>query len=293
MYPAPFEYIAVSSWEEAVEALIEGGEDARVLAGGQSLVPMMSLRLAKPSVLVDVNRASDAEVERINGTVEIPALTRHAQLQRSPVLAAACPLLPEAAAMIGNVRVRHRGTIGGSLAHGDPAGELPCVAVAAGATVHVLGPGGSRTIAAGDLFQSYFTTALEPGEVITRVTVPAFPGRRGSSFVELSRRAGDFASVMVAAVVDLDETGQRWTDVRVALGSVADRPLDMSDALQSFTGGPASSAAASEAGRTVAEEVEARDDDRASASYRRRMIEVLTARALDTATGRARAVMES
>jgi aerobic carbon-monoxide dehydrogenase medium subunit len=293
VYPAPFEYVAASSWEEAVEALTRHGEDARVLAGGQSLVPMMSLRLAKPSVLVDVNHAAEARIGTSNGTVEISALTRHAQLERSPVLASSCPLLPEAAAMIGNVRVRHRGTLGGSLAHADPAGELPCVAVATGAAVHVLGPKGERTIAAGDLFQSYFTTALEPDEVITGASIPLVPTGRGSAFVELARRTGDFASVMVAAVVDVDEAGERWTGVRGALGSVSDRPVDVSEVLLAFAGEWAGAAAAAEAGRRVAESVEARDDERAGAPYRRRMIEVLTARALESATARARATRET
>ena len=293
MYPAPFEYVTASSWEEAVQELTRHGEDARVLAGGQSLVPMMSLRLAKPSALVDVNHAAEARIEGSNGTVEISALTRHAQLERSEILATACPLLPEAAAMIGNVRVRHRGTIGGSLAHADPAGELPCVAVATGATVHALGPGGERTIAADELFQSYFTTALEPGEIITGLSVSAFPPGRGSAFVELARRAGDFASVMVAVIVDVDETGERWTGLRGALGSVSDRPVDVGGLLRTFAGEPAGAGAAAEAARQVAESVEARDDERASAPYRRRMIEVLMARALETATARARSTRES
>src|SRR5919197_15687 len=151
MYAAPFEYVRASSWSEAVQRLSEGGEDARVIAGGQSLVPMMMLRLAEPPVLVDIGGADERTIERANGALVLSALARHVDLQWSPVVHDACPVLAEAAGHIGNVRVRHRGTIGGSLAHAEPTAELPCLAVALGASVRTLGPDGERTILADEL----------------------------------------------------------------------------------------------------------------------------------------------
>lgn len=280
MYPAPFEYVQAGSWHEAVEFLSAHGDEAKVLAGGQSLVPMMSLRLAKPGYLVDVNGADTPDISEADGHVRISAVTRHADLERSPVLAKTCPLIKYAARLIGNVRVRHRGTIGGSLAHADPAAELPCAAVALGARICVLGPSGERRIPAGAFFVGYFTTALEPDEVIVAVEIPVHASGQGSAFLELVRRAGDFAIVEVAAVVDLDPRTGICNDLRLVVGAIADRPVDLSDPASQLVGGELDDSAIAAAVRHVGDSVHPREDDRASAGYRREMIAVLARRAL-------------
>jgi CO/xanthine dehydrogenase FAD-binding subunit len=287
MYAAPFDYVRATSWSEAVAQLAEAGEDARVIAGGQSLVPMMMLRIAEPSVLVDIGGAAERTIERSNGTLVVSALARHVDLESSAVAREACPMLAEAAGLIGNVRVRHRGTIGGALAHGEPTAEWPCLAVALGATVHAHGPAGERAIAASDLFVTHLTTSLEPGEVITRIELPVLRPGQGSCFVELARRAGDFAMVEVAALVTLGDDG-RFADARVVVGATADRPTDVSSAAAALHGEEPGERLAGEVGRVVADEVEVGPSTHASADYRREMVSVLVKRAVLTAAARAR-----
>jgi CO/xanthine dehydrogenase FAD-binding subunit len=288
MYAAPFDYVAASSWEEAVRLLQEGGDEAKVIAGGQSLVPMMTLRLATPRVVVDVTGAGRPEIIREDGRLVISALTRHADLENSAEVHEGCPILAEAASFIGNARVRNRGTIGGSLAHADPAAELSCVALAVEATVRTLGGEGERTIAAADLFDTYFTTTLGPAEVITSVEVPAGDDRTGWAFVELLRRAGDFAVVEVAALLELDEAG-RCSRARVAAGGVADRPVELTAAQEVLLGEVPDDRVAAEAGRRAAEAVEPPASVHASAGYRRDMLAVFVQRAVMTAARRAAA----
>jgi CO/xanthine dehydrogenase FAD-binding subunit len=287
MYASPFQYMRAGSWQEAVALVVEGGEDARVIAGGQSLAPMMMLKMSEPSLLVDIREAAPRAIERANGTLRLSALVRHVDLETSPDVAAAFPALSEAAGMIGNVRVRHRGTIGGSLAHSDPNAELPCVALAAGATVTALGPGGQRSVPAAELFVSQFTTSLEHGELITRVDVPALQRGQGSAFVEMTRRPGDFASVMVCAIVELGSDG-RCADARVAVGSTADRPLDLTAAAESLRGAVPHVENVTAAARAVADATEIGPSTHGSEAYRREMVAVLTRRALLMATARAR-----
>jgi carbon-monoxide dehydrogenase medium subunit len=288
MYPAPFVYARVGSWSEAVEVLGRHGEDAKVIAGGQSLVPMMSLRLAKPSHLVDVGWAGPRDIRGDGAGLEISALARHSDIEGSPVVRSACRLLSEAAGQIGNIRVRHRGTIGGSLAHADPAAEYPCVAVATGAVIRTLGREGERRHPAGDFFVTYLTTVLEPDEVVVAIKIPSPGERTGSAFLEHAHRAGDFAVAEVAAVVRLD-AADACADVRVVLGAVADRPVDLSArALEVLAGRQVDGSAAEEAAGAVADAADPRDDDRASAAYRRRVIRALAGRALARAGRRAR-----
>lgn len=286
MYASPFEYSAASSWEEAVALLAEGGGESKVIAGGQSLVPLMTLRLATPGALVDVNRASPASIELRDGHLVIPALTRHAELQRSPVVRTWSPILSEAAGFIGNIRVRHRGTIGGSFAHADPAAELPCVVVALQGSVRLLGPDGVREVPASDFFVSHFTSALEPGEVVTEVRVPVVPEGRGWAFVELARRAGDFALVEAAALVDLDDAG-RCSAVRLALGAVGERPVDASDLALPMVGAAPEERAVAEVARAASQSVEPPPTVHGSAEYRREMVGVVVRRALGAAARRA------
>ncbi len=286
MYAAAFDYTRAGTWEEAVARLGEAGEDARVIAGGQSLVAMMMLRLAQPSALIDLGGIEARAVEARDGTLMLSALTRHAELEHSDTVRAACPMLTEAARMIGNVRVRQRGTIGGSLAHGEATAELPCVAVAHRATVLALGPSGERAIAAEDLFETHLTTTLAPGEVITAVQFPALTRGQGSCFVELARRAGDFAMVEVAALVTLDDGGA-CTGARVVIGATGERPADHSAPALALHGAPVSEDAAGEVGRAIAEQAEVGPSTHAGPEYRRRMVGVLVKRALLTAAARA------
>lgn len=287
MYAGPFDHVPAASWEEAVRLLHDGGEDAKVIAGGQSLIPMMSLRLAMPRLVVDVTGAAPTEIRREDGRLLVPATARHADLERSEEIRAACPMLAEAASFIGNIRVRHRGTIGGSLAHADPAAELPCAAVALGATVRTLGPEGERRVAAREFFEGYFTTALGPSEVVTAVEVP-IPGEgAGWAFCELLRRDGDFAVVEVAALLGLDDVG-RCAEVRLVAGAVSDRPVELTEAADVLRGEVADERAAAEAGRRAAGAVEPSDTVHASAGYKRAMLEVMVRRAVTAAAARAR-----
>lgn len=285
MSSAPFEYVRATSWREAVAHLALAGEDARVIAGGQSLVPMMMLRLAVPSVLVDIASAAERSIERSEGSLVVSALARHVDLQESAAVQNACPILAEAAGLIGNIRVRHRGTIGGSLAHGEHTAEWPCIAVAVGATIYALGPSGERAIAADDLFVTHMTTSLEPGEVVTRVDVPVLRRGQGSCFVELARRPGDFATVEVAALLTLGSDG-RCTDVRVVAGAISDRPVDCSSAAAVLHGEEPGESLVTQVAHAAAGEIEVGPSTHASAEYRRDMLSVLIKRALLTAAAR-------
>ena len=272
-------YVRASSFEEAAGLLAELGEDARAIAGGQSLVPMMNLRLARPAVLVDLSGAGEPSFERGGGGVVIGALTRHCDLERSAVIAEECPILAEAARFIGNVRVRNRGTIGGSLAHADPAGELPCVAVALGASIRTVSPRGVRALPAGEFFQTYFTTALEPDEVVTHVEVPALPPHTGWSFQELARRVGDFAVSAVAAVITL--AGDHCRDARLVACAVAQRPLELTAAEGVLRGAKP---------EDVLDEIESRAGAAVSPNgYKAAVTGVLARRAVVEAVDRARA----
>ncbi|HMH54089.1 MAG TPA: FAD binding domain-containing protein, partial [Candidatus Acidoferrum sp.] len=207
-----FEYMAPPSIDETLDVLAERRDDAKVLAGGQSLVPLLNYRLARPRVVVDVNALPLDRVSVAGDRLRIGALTRHATLEESTELARACPLLREAAALIGNVRVRTLGTLGGSLAHADPAAELPMAMVALDARFDVAGRGGRRTVAARDFFTGYLTSVLAPDELLVDVEIPLLRGA-GWAVEELSRRAGDFAIEAVTALIHLDARG-RVDDVR-------------------------------------------------------------------------------
>jgi CO/xanthine dehydrogenase FAD-binding subunit len=284
----PFEYTRVVSYDEAVQALCDHDEDAKLLAGGQSLVPMLNLRLVRPTVLIDINAADTREPYLDSGRLVLPALTRHAQLLADPAVRRNAPLLSAAARYIGNVRVRNRGTLGGSLAHADPTGELSCAALALDASVVVRGPHGEREIAVADLFDGYLSTRLEQEDVITGVHVPV--GRRalGWSFQEVARRASDFAVVAAAACVEVDPGYGAVRHARVGLAGVADRVVPAeSAALGSIIGTVPTDAALAEVARTVAEATSPESDVHASGAYRRRLVAVLTRRALAEAIGRA------
>jgi CO/xanthine dehydrogenase FAD-binding subunit len=287
MYAAAFDYLRATSWGDAVKRLQELGDEAHVIAGGQSLVPMMMLRVAAPSALVDIGGADQRTIELVDGRLVLSALVRHVDLEHSELVAENAPMLTQAVRQIGNVRVRQRGTIGGSLAHGEPAAELPCVAIAHGASVHALGPDGEREIAAADLPLFPMVTTLQEGELITRVEVPALTEGQGSCFLEIARRPGDFAMVNVAAIVTCDPDGT-CTAARLALGALGSRPVDSSAAVQNLVGATIDEAASEAVGRAVATDAEIGPSSHAGVEYRRDITAVLVARALRGAAANAR-----
>jgi aerobic carbon-monoxide dehydrogenase medium subunit len=272
--PPEFDYVAVDTLDEALSALRE--EDAKVLAGGHSLLPLMKLRLAAPAKLVDIRKVPGLRgAQRENGQWKIGALTRHADLQGNADLGA----LGKATALIADQQVRNRGTIGGSLAHGDPASDLPTVMLACEGSVTVAGDGGTREIAAADLFQDYLTTAVGDGEVLTEVRVPDFDGW-GSSYLKFTRRAEDWAMVAVCAMVKKAGDGS-FEDVRIALTNMGSTPLRASAAEDALRGKGADAIGA--AAEQAAEGTEPPGDLNASPDYKRHLARVLTRRALEEA----------
>jgi carbon-monoxide dehydrogenase medium subunit len=285
--PPPFAYVAPDTVEGVVAALTDAGEDAKVLAGGQSLLPLMALRLGRPSVLVDVGRVPELGAVSVDGDdLVLGATVTHARVARDPEIARRAPLLAEVAPLVAHAAIRNRGTLGGSLAHNDPAAEWPAVALLLGAAVRARGPGGEREVAAADLFESYLTTTLAPDEVLTSVMVPATPDRTGVAFGEVSRRHGDFALVGAGARVTLDEGGSVSSAALVFLGVGSTAVLD--DAPGRELAGRAPTAEAfDEIARTAAARLEPHDDLHATAAYRTRLAATLARRALVTAAERA------
>ena len=290
MVAPAFEYVAAGSYDEAVRLLADGGEEAKILAGGQSLMPMLNLRLARPELLIDINSADDRPPSVAGGLLRLPALTRHRVLLEHDLVRRHCPLLAAAVWHVGNVRVRNRGTVAGSLAHADPTSEIGSCALATGAQVIARGPGGDRTVPVSELFVSYWTTELAETEIITDVLIPVARPRQGWSFQEMVRRTSDFAIVAVAAVVELDERADTIAAARVALAGVADRVmLAGPELLTGLIGSTVSTGedAAGAAAARIAGSVNPADDVHASGEYRRRLVRVLTGRALREACARA------
>jgi carbon-monoxide dehydrogenase medium subunit len=276
-----FEYVVPGSVAEAVDVLRRFGGDAKVIAGGQSLVPLLNYRLAAPRAIVDINGLPLDGVRVDGGRLRLGALTRHATLEESDVIRTACPLLREAAGLIGNVRVRTLGTLGGSLAHADPAAELPMVMLALDARFTAVGPAGARVIPVAEFFTGYLTTALRSDEVLTEIDVPATP-ISGHAIEEHSRRAGDFALVAVAALVWLARDG-RIADVRLAFGGVGPAPVRARAAEDALRGQPPSAEALERAATMAAGAIEPAGDAFASAAYRKLLARVLARRALTRA----------
>ncbi|QYG94699.1 xanthine dehydrogenase family protein subunit M [Iamia sp. SCSIO 61187] len=275
MIPAPFQYVRASSTDEAMAALAEHGDEAKLLAGGHSLLPLMKLRLASPEVLVDVGRISDLSYVRHDGdTVAIGALTTHHDAGRDEVLKAQVPLLAHVATQIGDPQVRHRGTVGGSIAHADPASDLPAALLALGGSVVVRSAArGERVIAASDFFTGFLEAALEPDELLVELRVPAVPDA-GWSFQKFNRRALDWAIVGVAAVSRNGSSG-------VGLVNMGPTPLVAAGVAEAWSGG----ASPAEAAERVAEGTEPGADTNASVEYRTHLAKVLTRRALEEAGG--------
>lgn len=226
MYPASFEYSAPTTLDEVVALLAKHGDGARLLAGGHSLVPLMKLRLAQPGHIVDLRRVSALRgVRRETGALAIGAMTTHAELASHPDVRDAAPIIVDAASRIGDPQVRNRGTIGGSLAHADPGADLPSVMLAAGATLTVAGPNGTRLISADDFFVDMFTTALAPNELLTEIRVPLPAARAGGAYVKHPHPATRFAVIGVAATLELERLGDRVQRVRVAVTGFGGKPL--------------------------------------------------------------------
>ncbi len=266
MKPPPFDYYAPTTLDEALRLKAELDPEASVLSGGQSLVPMMNMRLARPSALIDLNRISElASIRAENGSVSVGAMTRHRELERSADAYRGCPLLREALELVAHPIVRNRGTIGGSIAHADPAAELPAALVTLGGHVTVRSVRGERMISADELFLFHFTTSLEADEVLTEVSFPALGADSGHAFCEISRRHGDYALAGVACVVRSD-------GVRMGLMGVGPRPILVE------TDDPDVAAGAAEPS----------DDVHATADYRRLLVRELAARAVATARSRMR-----
>jgi CO/xanthine dehydrogenase FAD-binding subunit len=281
MKPGIFEYRRVSSTDEALVALQEEGDDVRVLAGGQSLIAMMNLRIARPTVLVDIGRVDElAYVRRENGDLCVGATTRQATVEHSIEVAHACPLVTHACRWIGHRQIRSRGTVGGSVAHADPAAELPAVAMALDARMVIRSTDAERTVAASDFFQSLFTTALSPGEILTAVRFPTW-GRR-AAFSEVARRHGDFAIAAVAAAVDLDAEG-RFARVGIGLGGVGPVPLKAVAAEALLVGETPTTNLLDEAAQAAAADARPASDQHGSAGFRRHLVRVLTIDALSRA----------
>ena len=279
MIPAEFEYAAPDTLQEAVGLLAEGGEDAKPLAGGHSLIPLMKLRLAFPSLLVDLRRVPGlVGCSRSDGEFVIGAMTPHASLERSPELG----LLSRAAGTIADPQVRHRGTIGGSLVHGDPASDLPAVVLAAEGSLTVSGPDGERTIAAADFFEDYMETAVAQGEIVTEVRMPAMDGW-GFGYQKFNRRAEDWAMVAVSALV-LARDGV-CEDVRIGLTHMGPVPLRAKAVEDALRGQPLGADRIAAAAEQAAEGTSPTGDLNASAEYKRHLARVMCRRALEEAVG--------
>jgi aerobic carbon-monoxide dehydrogenase medium subunit len=284
--PPKFDYHAPASVEEAIALLQRYGGDAKILAGGQSLVPLLNFRLSRPAALIDLNRIpSLAYIRSHDGEVRLGAMTRQRTVEFSPVIAERVPLLTEATRWVGHLPIRSRGTIGGSLAHADPSAEYPTVLAVLEGSVVARGPKGERVVGASDLFQSYLTTSLAPEEILVEVRVPAMPAGAGYAFEELARRHGDFALVGIAAVIA--RSGDRCTLARLATSGTGPVPIRLRDAERILERDGLGDAAIEAAGRRGSELVEPDSDIHASADYRRHLTGVLTGRAIKRALTKA------
>jgi carbon-monoxide dehydrogenase medium subunit len=284
MIPAKFDYVRPSSLDEAVQALAAGDEEAKVIAGGQSLLPLLRLRLAYPSLLVDVGGLGElAGVRDAGDVLVIGAMTTHYALIRDPLIREHCGLIAAAAATVADPAVRHRGTIGGSLAHADPAGDLPAVISALDATLIAAGPGGDREIAVADFFVDYLTTALQPGEILTAIRVPKLGPGWGFRYEKFQPTAQAWAIVGVAALVRRDNG--HVAAARVGLTNMGTVPVRARTAEAAATGAETSRQALAAAAANADEGTDPPSDLRAAADYRRHLARVLTGRALAAAAG--------
>lgn len=284
MKPAPFRYAAPRSLEELLALKAEHGDDARFLAGGQSLIPTMNFRLAQPAVLLDMNRLPDQNYIRKTGSggVRVGALVRHSDIETSETIAKNYPLAHEAVSFVGHPQIRNRGTLCGNLAHADPASEMPAVMLALNSRLHARSAISDRWIEATDFFESIFTTALEEDEMLCEVELPPLPPGAGTCFLEVARRPGDFAMLGVATVVTLDEAG-RYADVRLAYCGAGDTPLFAPGVAASLIGEEPGETVLSNAAQQAADEIDPPGNVHLTSAYQKHLVGVLTGRALRTA----------
>lgn len=290
MKPPPFEYYNPRSLDEALSHLAEHGYDAKILAGGQSLVPMLNFRLAQPAVLVDLNKIADlAYIQAGNsGGIQVGTMTRHAQVERDPIIAERAPLIHETMPMIATSQIRSRGTFGGSIAHADPSAELVAISVALEGKFRLRSQSGEREVPATDFFLGMFTTQLEPEEILVEASFPSLPPGTGWAIEEIARRPHDFALVGVAVVVTL-HSDQRIQNARIVFLSVGDGPVVAEKAAESLRDqAPSPELLRAAADIAAAEDIDPSNDIHASADYRRHLAKVLTRQALETAIERAK-----
>jgi CO/xanthine dehydrogenase FAD-binding subunit len=287
MKPAPFEYFAPDTLEAALELKAQHGDEAKPLAGGQSLIPAMNFRLAQPTILIDLNRIDSLRYIRMNGSLRIGAMTLQSQAEHDTLVSAHAPLLHEAIPYIAHSQIRNRGTIGGSIAHADPASELPVICVALNARMRAQNLTSQRWIEARAFFTGLFATSLQPDEFLVEIEFPDMPARTGYAFKELARRAGDYAMAGLAAVLTLDEAGSCAQATLVYL-NVGDGPVEAHQAAASLKGMKPSPAAFQEAGRIASQsDLAPFGNLHASADYQRHLSAALTERALAKALQRA------
>jgi CO/xanthine dehydrogenase FAD-binding subunit len=288
MKPAPFRYVAARSVEQALQLKAEYGDEARFLAGGQSLVPTMNFRLTQPAVLIDINPLNELAGIRNGGDrLRIGALTRYRSLERDPTIERKLPLIHEALPHIAHPQIRNRGTIGGNLAHADPASEMPAIVLTLGGRLHAQSAKGERWIEARNFFVGALTTALEADEMLTEIELPVAPADSGACFLEMSRRRGDFAIIGVACTVRLD-TQRRCVEARIGLCNAGDGPVFAEEAGRSLLGKQIGEREIAEAAALVQGAVDPGGSIHASKEYQRHIAGVLTTRALTTADERAR-----
>jgi carbon-monoxide dehydrogenase medium subunit len=286
MKPAPFDYIAATSVDMAAAALADGGDDAKIIAGGQSLVPLLNFRLLRPSILIDINRIESlAFISETATDIRVGALTRHYQLETSPVIARHLPVLSCAMTHVAHLAIRNRGTIGGSLAHGDPAAELPMMALLLDAELHIGSVAAARITAARDFFLDALTVDLNAGEIVTEIALPKLPPQTGWGFAEVSRRGGDFA--LAAAAATLAVAAGAIVEARIALSGIGRTAVRAATAESLLVGHSLEPPLVSHAIKAVRAAIEPDTDLHASADYRRHLAGVLTGRALAAAWRRA------
>jgi carbon-monoxide dehydrogenase medium subunit len=286
MKPAAFDYVVANSIEQAIAALAQAGGEAKILAGGQSLVPMLNFRLLRPAILVDINRIpSLAFIEDAGDAVKIGALTRHYQIETSPIIAKHFPVLSYAMTHVAHLAIRNRGTIGGSLSHADPAAELPMMAVLLGAKLHIVSAKGRRIVDAGDFFRDALTVDLAEDELLTEIHFPKLPPRTGWGFEEVARRAGDFALAAVAATITV--SGDTMKQARIALTGVGPTPVRAGKAEALLIGQKPEAILMTRVIETVRTAIEPETDLHASSDYRRHLAGALARRALAAALLRA------
>ena len=287
MIPPSFEYLRPNTIPEAIAMLQQHGDDAKILSGGQSLIPMMKLRLARPAILIDINRISGlSHIKEEGGFLKIGGLTREAELEASPLVRSKCPILADTTHVIADPQVRNLATVGGNLAHGDPANDHPATMLALGAQVVANGPKGERVIPIEAFFLSLFTTALKPDEILTEIRIPIPPARSGGAYLKLERKVGDFATAAVAVQLTVDEQGA-CRNIGMALTNVGATPVKVKKAEGFLQGKKLDDAAIAQAAQLASDEAEPSADLRGPVEYKKGLVKELSKRALLLARERA------